>query len=93
LLRVDLRRGTATIINAGHPLPLRLRHGRIEEVHLDIDLPFGLQPSTSYREQAFPLAPGDPLIFVTDAQRRREARRGCDTDLSTVTPSRACSRR
>jgi serine phosphatase RsbU (regulator of sigma subunit) len=27
LLRVDLRSGNATIINAGHPLPLRLRNG------------------------------------------------------------------
>ena len=42
LLRVDLHTGTTTIINAGHPLPLRLRKGRVEEVHLDIDLPFGL---------------------------------------------------
>ena len=73
LLRVDLRSGTATIINAGHPLPLRLRHGRIEEVHLNIDLPFGLQPSTSYREQAFPLAPGDRLVFVTDGMLERNA--------------------
>jgi len=73
LLRVDLRRGTATIINAGHPLPLRLRHGRIEEIHLDIDLPFGLQPNTSYREQAFPLEPGDRLVFVTDGMLERNA--------------------
>ena len=52
LLRVDLRSGTATIINAGHPLPLRLRNGRVEEVNLDIDLPFGLQPSRSFRSPA-----------------------------------------
>src|SRR5215213_5972951 len=28
--RIDLRAGTATIVNAGHPPPLRLRHGRLE---------------------------------------------------------------
>jgi serine phosphatase RsbU (regulator of sigma subunit) len=73
LLRVDLRSGTATVVNAGHPLPLRLRNGRFEEIHLDIDLPFGLQPSTSYRVQAFPLAPGDRLVFVTDGMLERNA--------------------
>ena len=73
LLRVDLRSGTATIINAGHPLPLRLRNGRVEEVHLDIDLPFGLQPSRSFRIQPFPLAPGDRFVFVTDGMLERNA--------------------
>ena len=28
--RIDLRTRTATIVNAGHPLPLRLRDGRVE---------------------------------------------------------------
>ena len=49
---------TATIINAGHPLPLRLRNGHVEEVHLDIDLPFGLQPSRSFRSPAVPAGAG-----------------------------------
>jgi serine phosphatase RsbU (regulator of sigma subunit) len=73
LLRVDLRDGTATIINAGHPLPLRLRDGCVEEVHLDIDLPFGLRPGRSFREQTFPLAPGDRLVFFTDGMLERNA--------------------
>src|SRR5918993_665605 len=30
--RIDLRTQTPTILNAGHPLPLRLRHGRVESV-------------------------------------------------------------
>jgi hypothetical protein len=75
LLRVDLRVGTATIINAGHPLPLRLRDGCVEEVHLDIDLPFGLHPGRSFRVQTFPLAPGDRLVFVTDGILERNAAR------------------
>jgi serine phosphatase RsbU (regulator of sigma subunit) len=73
LLRVDLRVGTATIINAGHPLPLRLRDGRVDEVSLDIDLPFGLRPGGSFRVQTFPLAPGDRLVFVTDGMLERNA--------------------
>ena len=73
LLRVDLRSGNATIVNAGHPLPLRLRNGRVEEVHLDIDLPFGLQPSRSFRSQPFSLEPGDRFVFVTDGMLERNA--------------------
>ncbi len=73
LLRVDLRSGNATIVNAGHPLPLRLRKGHVEEVHLDIDRPFGLQPSRSFRSQPFSLAPGDRFVFVTDGMLERNA--------------------
>jgi serine phosphatase RsbU (regulator of sigma subunit) len=73
LLRVDLRSGTATIINAGHPPPLRLRNGRVEQVHLDVDPPFGLQRDRPFRLQRFPLAPGDRLVFVTDGMLERNA--------------------
>jgi serine phosphatase RsbU (regulator of sigma subunit) len=81
LLRIDLHSGAATIINAGHPLPLRLRHGRVEEIHLHIDLPFGLQPGRSFRVQQFPLEPGDRLVFVTDGMLERNAAR---LDVSTA---------
>ena len=30
IVRIDLRAGTATIVNAGHPPPIRLRDGRVE---------------------------------------------------------------
>jgi serine phosphatase RsbU (regulator of sigma subunit) len=75
LLRIDLHSSAATIINAGHPLPLRLRNGRVEEIQLDIDLPFGLQPGRSFRVQQFPLEPGDRLVFVTDGMLERNAAR------------------
>ena len=75
LLRVDLHLGTATIINAGHPLPLRLRNGRVEVVHLDIDLPFGLQPGRSFRVQRFPVTAGDRFVFITDGMLERNAAR------------------
>lgn len=73
LMRIDLNSGSATIVNAGHPLPLRLRDGRVEEIELDIDFPFGIQPGTRYRVQRFPIAPGDRVIFVTDGMFEREA--------------------
>jgi serine phosphatase RsbU (regulator of sigma subunit) len=73
LLRVDLRRGSATIINAGHPWPLRLREGQVEQVQLDTDLPFGLQPGRTFRLQQFPLKPGDRLAFLTDGMLERNA--------------------
>jgi serine phosphatase RsbU (regulator of sigma subunit) len=65
LVRIDLQTGTAKIVNAGHPLPLRLRAGRVTEVNLKPDLPFGLGEH-EYRVQPLALVPGDRLVFVTD---------------------------
>src|SRR3954464_14678648 len=42
LVRVDLRTETATIVNAGHPPPLQLRDGRVTELVLEPDPPFGI---------------------------------------------------
>jgi len=66
LLRVDRHTATATIVNAGHPFPLRLRDGRVEEVELEIDLPFGVESGHTYRVQTIPLRPGDRILLVTD---------------------------
>ena len=73
LLRVDLHTGAATIINAGHPFPFRLRDGRVEEIELDIDLPFGVESGRSFRLQQFPLRSGDRVVFVTDGMLERNA--------------------
>jgi serine phosphatase RsbU (regulator of sigma subunit) len=48
VLRVDIPGGTGAIINAGHPLPLRVRGGRVEPVGLDADLPLGLDGAPVY---------------------------------------------
>lgn len=64
--RFDLRTGTATIVNAGHPPPLRLRDGRVEPVPLAAEPPFGAVGDHRYRVQHLPLEPGDRLIFFTD---------------------------
>lgn len=66
LVRVDRRTATAMLVNAGHPFPLRLRDGRVEEIELDIDMPFGLEPGRAFGEQRIPLLPGDRILLITD---------------------------
>ena len=44
IARIDLRTGSAAIVNAGHPHPLRLRDGRVDSIELAADLPFGMYP-------------------------------------------------
>jgi serine phosphatase RsbU (regulator of sigma subunit) len=71
--RIDLRAGTATIVNAGHPPPLRLRDDRVDRVALHADPPFGTVRGHAYRVQHLPLEPGDRLIFFTDGMLERNA--------------------
>jgi serine phosphatase RsbU (regulator of sigma subunit) len=71
LVRIDL--ATAGIVNAGHPPPLRLRGGQVEDVPLEADRPFGVQRGRGYRVQALPLEVGDRLMFVTDGMLERDA--------------------
>jgi serine phosphatase RsbU (regulator of sigma subunit) len=73
LVRIDLASATAGIVNAGHPPPLRLRAGQVEQVRLEADRPFGMQSGSEYRVQALPLEVGDRLIFVTDGMLERDA--------------------
>jgi serine phosphatase RsbU (regulator of sigma subunit) len=73
LMRIDLNTSSATIINAGHPFPLRLRDGRVEEIELAIDFPFGIRSGSSFLVQEFPIAPGDRIAFVTDGMLERNA--------------------
>ena len=69
--RIDLRDETATIVNAGHPSPMRLRGGRVEPVALNADPPFGIVPGHEYVVQPLPLQPGDRLVFLTDGMLER----------------------
>ena len=75
LVRIDLATATARIVNAGHPPPLRLRDGQVEQVPLEADPPFGLLPEGRYRVQALPLEVGDRLMLVTDGMLERDAAR------------------
>jgi serine phosphatase RsbU (regulator of sigma subunit) len=73
LVRIDLATGSAVIVNAGHPWPLRLRGDRVEEVSLAVDPPFGLRPGQAHRLQPLPLRPGDRFVFLTDGMLERNA--------------------
>jgi serine phosphatase RsbU (regulator of sigma subunit) len=86
LVRVDLSSGTARIVNAGHPAPIRVRDGHAERVALISDLPFATSPSPTYRAQELPLRAGDRLVFLTDGMLERNA--AAVDALSILTASR-----
>jgi serine phosphatase RsbU (regulator of sigma subunit) len=73
LVRVDLHTASARLVNAGHPFPLRLRAGRVSEVELAIDPPFGVRPGRSFTVQPLDLEPGDRVVFLTDGMQERNA--------------------
>jgi serine phosphatase RsbU (regulator of sigma subunit) len=73
LMRVDLHSGTATIVNAGHPFPLRLRNGKVEEIELRIEPPFGVVPGKTFDVQTLSLEPGDRIVLLTDGMQERNA--------------------
>jgi serine phosphatase RsbU (regulator of sigma subunit) len=73
LVRIDLAKATAGIVNAGHPPPLRIRAGRVDQLRLEADPPFGVRLGNEYRVQSLPLQVGDRLIFVTDGMLERDA--------------------
>jgi hypothetical protein len=88
--QVDLRSGPATIINWTR-LSLRLRNSRVQEVHLDVDLRFGLQQRTSFRVQSFLLAPADRVLVgaATPARAAPAAVRGRILALTRTSPPAA----
>ncbi len=73
VVRIDLAAATAGIVNAGHPPPFRVRAGRVEQIQLEVDHPFGMTRGGHHRVQALPLEVGDRLMFVTDGMLERDA--------------------
>jgi serine phosphatase RsbU (regulator of sigma subunit) len=50
-----------------------MRDGRVEDIELVADPPFGILPDIGYRVQPMVLLPGDRLVFVTDGVLERNA--------------------
>lgn len=65
-LDIDLHTSSAVAVNAGHPLPWRIRDGQVAPVELDVQLPIGLFETVEYTAQPFELEPGDRLALVSD---------------------------
>ncbi|MFF9854166.1 PP2C family protein-serine/threonine phosphatase [Streptomyces litmocidini] len=85
LLRISLINGETEFVNAGHPWPLRMRDGEVQEIVPKVDLPFGLGAQVSqantYRVQTLDLRPGDRLVMLTDGMLERNAE---NLDLSDL---------
>jgi serine phosphatase RsbU (regulator of sigma subunit) len=73
LARLDLHTGAMTFVNAGHPLPYRVRDGVVSEIALEIDMPFGLYAGRDFRVQCLQLQPGDRVVMLTDGMLERNA--------------------
>jgi serine phosphatase RsbU (regulator of sigma subunit) len=71
--RVDLRTGSAELVNAGHVAPYLVRGSRPVLVNLPVHLPLGLFGDTAYRTSRVDLQPGDRLVFLTDGMVERNA--------------------
>jgi len=81
LARLDLHSGAMTFVNAGHPLPYRVRNGVVSEIALEIDMPFGLYAGRDLRVQCLQLQPGDRVVMLTDGMLERNAE---ELDLSSL---------
>ena len=71
--RVDLRTGSAELVNAGHVAPYLVRGSRPVPLDLPVHLPLGMFGDTAYRTSRVDLQPGDRLVFLTDGMVERNA--------------------
>jgi sigma-B regulation protein RsbU (phosphoserine phosphatase) len=62
---VDLD-GQLDFINAGHPSPILLRRGAVDEPFGEGSFPVGLMPGTKYVTVRAKLRPGDTLVLFSD---------------------------
>ncbi|WP_181782123.1 PP2C family protein-serine/threonine phosphatase [Pseudonocardia pini] len=73
LARVDRARARLAVVNAGHPLPYRVRGGEVGVIELDVDIPFGLYAGHEFAVQHVDLRAGDRVVLVTDGILERNA--------------------
>ncbi|MFF3334008.1 PP2C family protein-serine/threonine phosphatase [Streptomyces sp. NPDC002888] len=66
MLDFELATGRTRVVDAGSPRLLRLRHGSVERVTFEAQLPLGMFEETDYVPQEFQAEPGDRLVFVSD---------------------------
>lgn len=71
--RVDLRTGSAELVNAGHVSPYLARGPDAVPLELPVHLPLGLFGDTAYSVSRVDLQPGDRLLFLTDGMVERNA--------------------
>ena len=81
LAQIDVETGTLTWTNAGHPLPLLVRDGRVvKELECAPTPPWGLGPVLDERRPPMiateALEPGDCLLFHTDGVTEAHVRGG-----------------
>ncbi len=62
---VDLD-GQLDFINAGHPSPILVRRGEVDEPFAEGSYPVGLMPGTKYVKVHAKLRPGDTLVLFSD---------------------------
>jgi serine phosphatase RsbU (regulator of sigma subunit) len=71
--RVDLRTGSAEIVNAGHVAPYLVRESRSVPLKLSAHLPLGMFGDSAYGTTRVDLRPGDRLVLLTDGMVERNA--------------------
>ena len=60
------REGRLEFVNAGHPSPLCVRNGEVDEPFTEGGFPVGLIPDASYVSCCVALRPGDTLVLYSD---------------------------
>jgi len=58
--------GHLEFINAGHPSPMLIRRGEVQEAFTEGSFPVGLVPEAQYTAACLKLEPGDTLVLYSD---------------------------